>query len=75
MFGIGHFWELLLVVAVALLVFGPKRLPEMGNAVGKTIKEFQKTMKEIGSANNSDNADRQLPAKTTVDATNSEASH
>ncbi|MBA3826459.1 MAG: twin-arginine translocase TatA/TatE family subunit [Ktedonobacterales bacterium] len=72
MFGIGHFWELLMVVAVALLVFGPKRLPEMGNAVGKTIREFQKSMKDIG---NHDNAtERQLPPQTTVDATHSETS-
>ncbi|MBA3826550.1 MAG: twin-arginine translocase TatA/TatE family subunit [Ktedonobacterales bacterium] len=49
MFGIGHFWELLMVVAVALLVFGPKRLPEMGNAVGQTIRAFQKSMKEVTS--------------------------
>lgn len=64
MFGIGHFWELLLVVVVALLVFGPKRLPEMGNAVGKTIKEFQKSMKEVTSQATSATTEPQLPAKT-----------
>jgi len=73
MFGIGHFPELLALAVVALLVFGPKRLPEMGNAVGKTIREFQKSMKEIG--NNHDSATTtQLPAPTTVDATHTETS-
>ena len=47
MFGIGHFSELLMVVIILLLVFGPKRLPEMGNGLGKTIKEFQKSMREV----------------------------
>ncbi len=71
MFGIGHFPELLLVAAVALLFFGPKRLPEMGNAVGKTIREFQKSMKEIG--HHDEPTERNLPA-TTVDAAPSETS-
>jgi Sec-independent protein translocase protein TatA len=29
-----------------LLIFGPKRLPEMGSAIGKTYKEFKKSMRE-----------------------------
>lgn len=35
-----------LLLIVALLIFGPRRLPELGGAVGKTIKEFQKSMNE-----------------------------
>jgi len=31
---------------VALVVFGPKRLPELGGAVGKTIQAFKKSMSE-----------------------------
>lgn len=42
-----HPIELVVVVLLALLIFGPKRLPEMGSAVGKTIKEFQKSMREV----------------------------
>ncbi len=42
-----HWWDLIVVGAIALLFFGPKRLPEMGSAIGKTIKEFQKSMKEV----------------------------
>lgn len=43
-----HWPELIIVVALALLFFGPKRLPEMGSSIGKTIREFQRSMREIG---------------------------
>jgi sec-independent protein translocase protein TatA len=36
--------HLLIILVVALLIFGPRRLPELGGAVGRTIKEFQKSM-------------------------------
>ena len=39
-FGIG-IWELLILLLVLLLVFGPKRLPEMGRQLGKGMKEFK----------------------------------
>ncbi len=42
-----HLPELLALLAVALLIFGPKKLPEMGASIGKSIKAFQKGMKEI----------------------------
>ena len=41
-----HWIELIPLVLIALLIFGPKKLPEMGSAIGKTIKEFQKSMRE-----------------------------
>ena len=44
---LGHGWELIVIFVVALLIFGPKKLPEMGSAIGKSIKEFQTGMKEI----------------------------
>ena len=39
-FGIG-IWELLILLVVLLLVFGPKRLPEMGRQLGKGMREFK----------------------------------
>jgi sec-independent protein translocase protein TatA len=42
-----HWFELIPLVILALLLFGPKRLPEMGASIGKTIKEFQKSMREV----------------------------
>lgn len=46
-FGADHFWELIPLIILALLFFGPKRLPEMGSAIGKTITEFRRSMKEV----------------------------
>jgi sec-independent protein translocase protein TatA len=34
-------WELLILLLVVLLVFGPKRLPEMGRSLGKGMREFK----------------------------------
>lgn len=47
-FGIGM-QELLIILLICLLVFGAARLPEIGKALGKTIKEFKKSIKGIGS--------------------------
>jgi sec-independent protein translocase protein TatA len=42
-----HWYELIPLVLIALLIFGPKKLPELGSSIGKTIKEFQKSMREV----------------------------
>lgn len=42
MFDIG-FPEMLVILAIALIVFGPQKLPELGKALGKTLREFNKT--------------------------------
>lgn len=42
-----HWWDFLPLVLIALLIWGPKKLPEMGSSIGKTIKEFQKSMREV----------------------------
>jgi sec-independent protein translocase protein TatA len=40
-------WELIVILIIALLVFGPKRLPDMGRSLGKAIREFRNAGKEI----------------------------
>ncbi|BEV35610.1 TatA/E family twin arginine-targeting protein translocase [Synechococcus sp. M16CYN] len=45
-FGVG-LPEMVVIAAVALLVFGPKRLPELGRTLGKTLKGFQFASKEF----------------------------
>ncbi len=39
--------ELIVILIIALLVFGPKRLPDMGRSLGKAIREFRNAGKEI----------------------------
>jgi sec-independent protein translocase protein TatA len=39
--------ELLVIGLVILIVFGPQRLPEIGRAIGKAMREFQKAAKDI----------------------------
>jgi sec-independent protein translocase protein TatA len=45
-FGIG-LPEMILIFGLALLVFGPKKLPEIGKTLGKTIRGFQEASKEF----------------------------
>ena len=45
-FGIG-LPEMAVIAAIALLVFGPKRLPEMGKTLGRTLKGFQSASQEF----------------------------
>ena len=39
--GILEPWHLLLILAIVLIIFGPGKLPDIGKAMGKTIKEFR----------------------------------
>lgn len=45
-FGIG-LPEMAVIMVVALLVFGPKKLPEIGRSLGKTLRSFQDASKEF----------------------------
>jgi sec-independent protein translocase protein TatA len=56
-FGIG-IWELLILLLVLLLVFGPKRLPEMGRQLGKGMREFKDS---VTGDSNDDEATAALP--------------
>jgi len=56
-FGIG-IWEILILLLVVLLVFGPKRLPEMGRSLGKGMREFKDS---ISGIDKDDEPRRELP--------------
>ena len=38
---------LVLILVLALIIFGPKKLPELGRAVGQTLKEFKNSTKDL----------------------------
>ncbi|WP_428910949.1 twin-arginine translocase TatA/TatE family subunit [Niallia sp. Krafla_26] len=38
---------LILIIVLALIIFGPKKLPELGRAVGSTLKEFKRSAKDL----------------------------
>jgi sec-independent protein translocase protein TatA len=40
---------LILILTLALIIFGPKKLPELGRAVGQTLGEFKKSARELTS--------------------------
>jgi sec-independent protein translocase protein TatA len=44
------FSEMFVIFVVALLVFGPKKLPELGKSLGKGIREFRKATDELKSS-------------------------
>jgi TatA/E family protein of Tat protein translocase len=48
-FNIGPF-ELLLVLVLALLILGPCKLPEVGSALGRTIRDFRKASTDVEEA-------------------------
>lgn len=60
-FGSVGVWEVILILAVLLLVFGAKRLPEIGAALGKGIREFKGSVREIENEINKPQSRADLP--------------
>jgi TatA/E family protein of Tat protein translocase len=48
MFGLG-FWEIAIILAIALIVLGPSKLPELAKGLGKGLREFRKATEEFKS--------------------------
>ncbi len=55
MFGLGS-QELIIILAIVFLVFGAKRLPEIGSGLGKAIKNFKGGVKSIEEGSSSEKA-------------------
>lgn len=66
-FGIG-LPEMVLIMAVALLIFGPKKLPEIGQSLGKAIKGFQDASREFESEfkREAEQIEKSQPVSTTA---------
>ena len=58
-FGIGV-WEIVILLLVALLIFGPKRLPEMGRSLGRGLREFKDSV--TGKDDEVDEVPAELPS-------------
>lgn len=44
----GLHWEyLLIILAIILIIFGPSKLPQLGGAIGKTMREFRKETSSV----------------------------
>jgi sec-independent protein translocase protein TatA len=44
----GHLRALLIVLILALVIFGPKRIPEIGSSLGRGIRDFRRGMSQLG---------------------------
>jgi sec-independent protein translocase protein TatA len=53
--------HILILLVIVLLVFGARRLPEIGSSLGKGIKEFKKSLSEVGGGNSSTSERTTLP--------------
>jgi len=63
--------HLVVVLAVVLIIFGPGKLPELGNALGKTLREFREAMAKIGeSPEPSSSMPNAIESQDTVRCTN-----
>ena len=58
-------WEIILILAVVLILFGAKKLPELAKGLGSGIKEFKKATREvtdeISTAMDDNSSSRRLP--------------
>ncbi len=51
--------HIIVLLVVALLIFGPKRLPEIGSGLGKSIREFKQSMSNMNNPAGPDSKDPQ----------------
>jgi sec-independent protein translocase protein TatA len=59
--------ELIIVLAIVLLIVGPKKLPEMGSAMGRTIRDFRKASSEMTEAVKTDSQPNTLQKEAAPD--------
>ena len=57
-------WEIVLILAVVLILFGAKKLPELAKGLGSGIKEFKKATREVtDEINNATEEDTHVPQR------------
>lgn len=62
MFGMGG-WEIALIVVIALLILGPKKLPELARGLGKSIREFRAATSDFRETVESEINEPKAPGK------------
>ena len=76
-FGMGG-WEMVLILAVVLVLFGAKRLPELAKGLGQGIKEFKKATRDVTDEiqrSVEDDHYNQPPPRREIEYTQDHASH
>lgn len=53
-------WELAVIIFAILILFGPKRLPELARGLGKAVQEFRKAAEEVKQELNVNDSDDEL---------------
>ncbi len=70
-------WEIAIVLVIALLIFGPKKLPDLGQSLGRSITGFKKGLKEsseeVKAALKEDVTATEVKAETTATETAAKA--
>ncbi len=59
MFGKIGIQELILILALALIIFGPRKLPEIGRSIGQGLREFKKATTEIQKSVSLDESEKE----------------
>jgi sec-independent protein translocase protein TatA len=67
-FGNFSFWEIILLMVAVLLLFGAKRLPEIGASMGKGIREFKKSLTDVNRSLTEPESRETLPSRSESEA-------
>ena len=68
--------ELIIIMVIALLVFGPRRLPELGRSLGQTLNEFKKGANDLRASLESEvQREQQAPVSTETPRPDPPAGH
>ena len=68
-------WELILLLVIVLIIFGPGKLPDIGNAVGKGIREFRKASSDLEDSVRGESRRQNAPAEEPPAGDGSDRTH
>jgi sec-independent protein translocase protein TatA len=57
--------HMIIILAIALIIFGPKKLPELGAGLGKSLREFKKAMSDVTTEMNVTPQAKETPKEIT----------